>query len=114
MEGLSNLFRGNGYTTINGAQLKHILNDSNIVILDVRNPGEYRNGHIPKAINIPINEIQGRLSEISLYRNSAILVYCASGSRSIKAAYFLSRNGFKKIYNLSRGISSYKGTLSKM
>ena len=94
MEGLSNLFRGNGYTTINGAQLKNILNDSNIVILDVRNPGEYRNGHIPKAINIP--------------------VYCASGSRSIKAADFLSRNGFKKIYNLSRGISSYKGTLSKM
>ena len=47
MEGLSNLFRGNGYTTINGAQLKNILNDSNIVILDVRNPGEYRNGHIP-------------------------------------------------------------------
>ena len=88
MEGLSNLFRGNGYTTINGAQLKNILNDSNIVILDVRNPGEYRNGHIPKAINIPVNEIQGRLSEISLYRNSAILVYCSSGSRSIKAAYF--------------------------
>ena len=106
MEGLSNLFRGNGYTTINGAQVKNILNDSNIVILDVRNPGEYRNGHIPKAINIPINEIQGRLSEISLYRNSAILVYCASGSRSIKAADFLSRNGFKKIYNLSRCISS--------
>ena len=94
--------------------MKNILNDSNIVILDVRNPGEYRNGHIPKAINIPVNEIQGRLSEISLYRNSAILVYCASGSRSIKAADFLSRNGFKKIYNLSRGISSYKGTLSKM
>ena len=114
MEGLSNLFRGNGYTTINGAQLKNILNDSNIVILDVRNPGEYRNGHIPKAINIPVNEIQGRLSEISLYRNSAILVYCSSGSRSIKAAYFLSIFGFKKIYNLSRGISSYKGTLSKM
>ena len=114
MEGLSNLFRGNGYTTINGAQVKNILNDSNIVILDVRNPGEYRNGHIPKAINIPINEIQGRLSELSLYRNSANLVYCASGSRSIKAADFLSRYGFKKIYNLSRGISSYKGTLSKM
>lgn len=35
MEGLSNLFRGNGYTTINGAQVKNILNDSNIVILDV-------------------------------------------------------------------------------
>ena len=114
MEGLSNLFRGNGYTTINGAQVKNILNDSNIVILDVRNPGEYRNGHIPKAINIPINEIQGRLSEISLYRNSAILVYCASGSRSIKAADFFFFFGFKKIYNLSRGISSYKGTLSKM
>lgn len=111
---LSRLFRGRGYTTVNKSQLQKILNNSNILIIDVRNPGEFKTGHIPNARNIPVNELSSKLSSLSSYKDSEILVYCASGGRSAKAAYILYKNGFNKVYNLSGGISSYKGKLSRI
>ncbi|WP_455537941.1 rhodanese-like domain-containing protein [Terrisporobacter sp.] len=108
------LFRGKGYTTVSGSQLKEILNNSNVLILDVRNQNEYGRGHIPNAVNIPLDELPRKLSQINSYKNDEIVVYCAFGGRSLKAADILSKNGFKKIYNLSGGISSYKGKLSRI
>lgn len=111
---LSKLFRGRGYTTVNKSQLQKILNNNNnMLILDVRNSGEFRTGHIPNARNIPVNELSSKLSSLSSYKDSEILVYCASGGRSARAADILSKNGFNKVYNLSGGISSYKGKLSR-
>lgn len=109
---LSKLFRGRGYTTINGSQLQKMLN-SNILILDVRSPGEYKSGHIPNSRNIPVDIISTKLSSLSQYKDSEIVVYCASGGRSSRASDILSKNGFNKVYNLSGGISSYKGKLAK-
>lgn len=108
---LSVLFRKRGYTSISGSQLRKMINNSNILILDVRSSVEYRNGHIPNARNIPVDMLSSKLSTLSSYRNSEIIVYCASGGRSTKACNILSKNGFNKIYNLSGGVSSYKGKL---
>ena len=110
---LSGLFRGRGYTTISGSQLQKMLNKSNILILDVRSLGEYKGGHIPNAKNIPVDTLSSELSSLNSYKDSEIVVYCASGGRSAKASDILSKNGFNKIYNLSGGVSSYKGKLTK-
>lgn len=109
---LSQLFRGRGYTTVNGSQLQRLLRNNNILILDVRSPGEFNNGHIPNARNIPVDTLQSNLASISHYRDGEVLVYCGSGKRSIKAADILSRNGFNKVYNLKGGLPSYKGNLT--
>lgn len=101
------------YTTINGSQLNQILNNGDVLILDVRNPDEFKSGHIPNAINIPVDRLASKLSTLNSYKNSEILVYCASGGRSSKAANILSKRGFSKVYNLSGGISSYKGKLNR-
>ena len=111
---LSRLFRSNGYTTINGSQLEDMLNNINILILDVRSFEEYRDGHIPNAKNIPVDKLLSRLSSLSSYKDSEIVIYCASGGRSAKASDILYKNGFNKIYNLSRGVQSYKGKLVKI
>ena len=96
---LSKLFRGIGYTTINGSQLQNMLNNnSNILILDVRSLGEYKGGHIPNSRNIPVDTISSKLSSLSSYKDSEIVVYCASGRRSSRACDILSKNGFNKIY----------------
>lgn len=110
---LSGFFRGRGYTTISGSQLQKMLNNSNILILDVRSLGEYKGGHIPNARNIPVDTLSSKLSSLSSYKDSEIVVYCASGGRSAKASDILSKNGFNKVCNLSGGVSSYKGKLTK-
>lgn len=111
---LSVLFRKRGYTSISASQLQKMINsNSNMLILDVRNSGEYRNGHIPNAKNIPVDTLLSNLSTLSSYKNSEIVVYCASGGRSTKACNILSKNGFNKVYNLSGGVSSYNGKLTR-
>ena len=109
----SGLFRERGYTTITGSQLQKMMSDNNILILDVRSSGEYKDGHISNARNIPVDTLSSKLSTLNSYKDSEIVVYCASGGRSARACDILSKNGFIKVYNLGGGISSYKGKLTK-
>lgn len=76
------------------------------LILDVRSADEYAAGHIDKAINIPVGELQARLQEIDGYRDVDILVYCKAGKRSAQAVEILAGNGFTRIYNLYKGYDS--------
>jgi rhodanese-related sulfurtransferase len=74
----------------------------NIYLLDVRTPQENSQGKLPGTVLIPINEFERRIAEVP--RNKTIIVYCAVGSRSRAAAEYLSRNGYKEVYNMSDGI----------
>jgi rhodanese-related sulfurtransferase len=60
---------------------------------------------LKKAINIPIQELESRISEISRYKNQEIIVYCSHSHRSPQASYLLTQNGFKDIINMSGGMS---------
>jgi len=64
---------------------------SGAIVVDVRTPGEYAEGHFDGSINIPLNEIPGRLDELK--KDKEIVVCCASGIRSSNAMAILSRNG---------------------
>lgn len=108
----STLFGNRNYKNITGEELTKILKDNkNALIIDVRSVGEFRSGHIPKAKNIPVQELSSKIHTLDAYKNEDIIVYCASGGRSSSAAKLLSNNGFNKIYNLSGGIHSYQGKL---
>jgi phage shock protein E len=67
------------------------------IIVDVRSPGEFRNGANPKSVNIPLDELQRRLSELDPRRPT--ILCCASGARSGTAVSLLRRAGFKKVIN---------------
>jgi len=67
------------------------------IILDVRTPGEFKNGHIEGAINIPLGDIAALYSGIP--KNKALVVYCQSGGRSRAAASFL-RNKGRTVYDI--------------
>ena len=75
-----------------------------VTILDVRTINEYKVGHIGKAIVIPVQELQERVSEIEHLKNSKVLVYCRTGVRSKKALQILQQNGFSQLYHLEKGI----------
>lgn len=78
-------------------------NISDYVILDVRAAMEHKRGAIKNAINIPIDEVRRRITEIMPYKDKNILVYCATGYRSYIVTKFLQNKGFKNVYNLSGG-----------
>jgi len=80
-------------------------------LVDVREIAEYRGGHIPGSINIPLSQLQGRISEIS--RDREVLLYCRSGMRSKRAAAILRGQGFQYLGHLQGGILSWKGPIKK-
>lgn len=81
-----------------------LVNNTSVTILDVRTINEYKAGHIGKAIVIPVQELQERVSEIEHLKNSKVLVYCRTGVRSKKALQILQQNGFSQLYHLEKGI----------
>ena len=74
------------------------------VLLDVRTPQEYREGHVPGSVNLPLD----RLQSIKYKKDVPLFVYCYSGSRSGQACYWLSRQGYSKVRNIG-GMMSYRG-----
>jgi phage shock protein E len=70
------------------------------LLLDVRTVEEYTNGHIPTSVNIPLNEIATRLSRLSEFKDSPVVVYCRSGLRAGKAIAILEENGFTNVMHL--------------
>ena len=66
-------------------------------VVDVRSPGEYLTGAYPGAVNIPVQELDRRLSELP--RDRPIVVYCASGGRSAAAQRLLNARGFAQVIN---------------
>ena len=71
------------------------------ILIDVRREDEYKNGKIPNAINLPVDELRNRFSEIPT--NKHIYIYCEAGLRGYLAQRILLQNGFKQVKNLSGG-----------
>ena len=91
------------------AQQFHDQMDSNPgIILDVRTPGETAQGSIEGASFININDRSFTRKISLMQKEQPIYVYCASGSRSRKAADILIKNGFNEVYNLSGGIRYWR------
>ena len=72
--------------------------DGGAKVIDVRSPEEYDDEHYPNAINVPLNLIQAKASELG-DKSDPLVLYCASGSRSAFAARMLSMAGFKNVVN---------------
>ncbi|RNC70700.1 MAG: rhodanese-like domain-containing protein [Desulfuromonadales bacterium] len=92
-----------GYRNIMSGEAQSLLaKNRNVYLLDVRTPDEWRQGRLAGATLIPISEVERRISEIP--KNRPVLVYCAVGSRSNQVAGFLSRSGYREVYNMADGI----------
>lgn len=82
--------------------------DGSVTLLDVRTPGEYRQGHVDGFINIPVDELRERLDELE--KGKPVYVICQSGLRSYIACRTLAGNGFDS-YNFSGGFRFYDAVL---
>lgn len=78
----------------------------NVYIVDVRSNQEYKEGHLPNAINIPVYEIENKIDEYVKDKNAIIILYCQTGNRSRKALQKLAKKGYNNLYNLKGGLDS--------
>ena len=81
------------------------------VLLDVRTPQEYQEGHIPESKNVPLQQLN---NVVSVVKNTEIplFVYCYSGARSRQAVILLKKMGYTNVKNIG-GIASYTGKVEK-
>lgn len=82
------------------------ISNENEVLLDVRDDIEVEQGSIPGHINIPVNELRGRINELQQYKDKDLVVYCAVGLRGYIASRILKQHGYKT-KNVTGGYKSY-------
>lgn len=81
----------------------------NGIIIDVRTQREFLEGHIPMAINVPLEEIQS--DRFNLPKQRLLVLYCDNGLHSLMAARYLDRKGYQ-VLNTVGGLSAYKKALT--
>lgn len=80
------------------------------IVIDVRSPDEYREGHIEGALNIPLVSIPATATQRLPNKNTPIYAYCLSGARSAQACRELERQGYTNVVNMG-GIGRWTGPL---
>src|SRR5919206_4699618 len=78
------------------------------VLLDVRERDEYEQGFIPGALHIPRGNLETRIERTVLHRDTPIVVYCASGVRSVYAARTLGELGYTDVVSMAGGFAAWK------
>ncbi|MGN0702367.1 MAG: rhodanese-like domain-containing protein [Lentihominibacter sp.] len=81
------------------------------VLIDVRGRDEYNDGHIPGAINVPVNDIH-KADRYIRKKDALVCVYCLSGMRAANAAAALRARGYTNVKNLG-GIKKYHGKIER-
>ncbi len=86
---------------------ERLKNDKNLIVLDVRTPEEVATGMIENAINIPVQVLESRISELEKYRDKEIAVICRTQNRSAVAVDILLKSGYKAKYVIG-GMSAFR------
>ncbi|MGE5403765.1 MAG: FAD-dependent oxidoreductase [Candidatus Saccharibacteria bacterium] len=81
------------------------LRESGSLIIDVRTPGEFHSGAIAGAVNIPVDDLRGRMNEIP--KDQPVIIYCRVGLRGYIACRMLKQYGYDNVKNLSGGYLTY-------
>ncbi|MBQ6456436.1 MAG: rhodanese-like domain-containing protein [Mogibacterium sp.] len=98
-----------GYTHISQEKAMQIMREeTGYLIVDVRRPDEFAEGHIAGAINVPNETIESETPELLPDKEQVLLVYCRTGRRSREAAGKLAGMGYTAVYDIG-GIRTWKG-----
>jgi rhodanese-related sulfurtransferase len=98
------------YKTVMMNEVEQLMKKGPIDVLDVREPEEYEEGHIPGAILAPISEFMNHIAKVE--KNKHYYVVCYSGARSQVVAEYLGKQGYQ-VTNVMGGMSTYRGQQAK-
>ncbi len=94
------------YQNVPPDDLKAHLDDPNTIVVDVRTPAEYVQGHVPRAINLPLQEIENWYKDLP--KDKTVYLICRTGHRSTKASEFLKEKGFRNLKNVTGGTLAWR------
>ena len=85
-----------------------LINRKDAAIVDVREPNEFKAGHIPNARNVPAGELAGRMKELEKLKAKPLLLVCQSGTRSAQACSALQKDGYAQAVALAGGMAAWQ------
>lgn len=102
------LFGGTGAATaaVDVAEAQRRLDSREAVLIDVREPDEWAEGHVAGATHIPLGELPSRLADVP--RDRDVLLFCRSGHRSGTATALLRGQGYARALNVEGGITAWR------
>jgi rhodanese-related sulfurtransferase len=107
---LMNHERRKGGASITPAQLTMLVNQHEGIVVDLREAGDYRQGHIADSINLPYTKLAERVAELDRHREKPVVLVCKFGQSAGPAAKTLKEKGFAKVFKLGGGISEWQGS----
>jgi len=94
---------------VSGPELREALaSDAPPLVLDVRTPAEFRQGHVPGARNVPHDALAGRLASLALPDDRELVVYCERGGRAQAAERILRGAGFERVRRLQGDMRAWR------
>jgi rhodanese-related sulfurtransferase len=102
------LRRASGGPWVTPAQATHLINREDASVIDVRDAAEYGAGHVLGAKNMPVARLAAAGAELAKRKAKPLIVYCASGERSTKAAAALRKQGFERVFSLAGGMKAWQ------
>ena len=102
--------RSGGIQSVSAVQLPQLMNHEGAIVLDVGEPAEFKKGHIPRAINMPVSQLKNDLSRLEKYRakDTPIVLSSRANQPANRAAAILRKNNFSNLYTLSGGLVSWE------
>lgn len=97
-----------GVKNVHVPQAVQLINRESAVIVDVCEPNEYKTGHIPNAVNVPLSGMAQHLKQLEKHKAKPVLIACRSGNRSVRAGVLLRKHGFEKVYSLAGGLQAWE------
>lgn len=101
---------GGGIEDVDAAGVQKAI-DGGAQVVDVRTAGEFQMGHIPGAVNVPVDQVGQAVQ--SWDRDTTYVVYCATGSRSVSAVQTMREMGFVNIKHFASGVQAWNGQLDQ-
>lgn len=99
---------GQTVKSVNVEEAKAMIDkNAKIVVLDVRTPGEWNGGHLKNAKHADIQSSDFEQKIASIDKNATVVVYCAVGGRSSRAASMMVQKGYKNVINMAGGINAW-------
>lgn len=97
-----------GGSQLSAVEATLMINREDAIVVDVREQGEYAQGHVPNARNIPAGELSRRINELEKWKSRPLILCCGTGARSGTALAQLKKAGFDKVFNLRGGLMEWE------
>ncbi len=100
--------RSSGVKSLSPMESLTLMQDDKTVIIDVSEEGDYKKGHLPEAISVPLSRLDDEVEKLGKrHGNSPVVVYCRMGNQSTKAIGKMRQNGFDNVHELKGGYNAW-------